>query len=223
MRYVKMWGFAALAAAALMAFVGASSASATVLCQTPGTGSTTGTECPAGWAYFGGTEIHAVSQGSVVLTTGQEYNEFSCKHSTMTAFSQNEGSATETVGGSIEYKNLTWEECAPPIGSFCTILTTRGGSLEIHWIEGSLNGTLISNGAEITSNCNSIFGKIHCIFVTNHEKIGTLTGGNPATIDIEGFPSQQMATSSLCPAGPTLDAKYEITSPTSLYVAEGTG
>jgi len=39
MKHVKLLGLAAVVAAALMAFVGASSASATVLCSEPGTSS----------------------------------------------------------------------------------------------------------------------------------------------------------------------------------------
>jgi len=103
MKYVKRLVLAVMAAA-LMGFMGAGSASATVLCKTPGFGSPTGTTCPIAWAYFGGTEIHAVSEGTVVLTTGKEITESSCKRSTMTAFSENEGSSTETTRGSINYK-----------------------------------------------------------------------------------------------------------------------
>jgi len=103
------------------------------------------------------------------------------------------------------------------------MLTLEGGGLEIHWIEGTHNGLLTSSHANITENCNTSFGKMHCIFVTNNEKIGTVTGGNPASIDIESFPVTQASTSGLCPSAPTFDAKYEITTPESLYVAEGTG
>jgi hypothetical protein len=57
MKYLKMLGLAAIAAAALMAFVGAGTASAAggVLCKVEGTSS--GTTCPSGQAYTPGTKI----------------------------------------------------------------------------------------------------------------------------------------------------------------------
>jgi hypothetical protein len=230
MKYVKMLGLAAVAAAALMAFVGASTASATVLCKTPGTGTPTGTTCPANQAYPAGTEIHAVSEGNLVLTTGSEFTEITCKKGTVKGKTSNEGSATETVSGAAE--TITWEECSTPNGA-CTVTTLKPGTLEVHWIEGvdknekgevtavtgSHNGTLTSNGAEITSSCASIFGNIHCIYKAAEEDLGTVTGGNPATADFESTPVNIIATSGLCPSGPKWDAKYEITSPNPLYVA----
>jgi hypothetical protein len=218
MKYVKMLGLAAVAAAALMAFVGASTASATVLCKTNVVGTPTGTTCPANQAYPAGTEIHMVSEGNVVLTTGSEITEITCRHSTMKGITRNEGSATETVKGSVEAKNVTWEECSTPNGA-CTYSTIKGGTLEIHWIEGTHNGTLAFNGLEVTSSCASIFGNIHCIYELAEEDLGTLTGGNPATVDVESAPINNVSTSSLCPTGPKLDAKYKITTPEPLYVA----
>ena len=52
MKYVKMLGLAAVAAMALMAFLGASSASATVLCKTHITSGC----AAAGWDYAGPLE-----------------------------------------------------------------------------------------------------------------------------------------------------------------------
>jgi hypothetical protein len=214
MKYVKMLGLAAVAAAALMAFVGASSASATVLCKTVPAANV----CGAGWTYGAGTEIHAVNEGNLVLTTGSEFTEITCKKGTVLGKTSNAGSATETVNGSIEAKNLTWEECSTPNGK-CTVATVKGGTLEVHSTATSGNGTLTSNGAEITSSCASIFGTIHCLYVTENEDLGTVTGGNPATMDIESTPINQLATSGLCPSAPKWDAKYEVTSPKPLYVA----
>jgi len=101
-----------MAATALMAFVGASTVSATVLCKTPGTGSPTGTTCPANQAYPAGTEIHAVTEGNIVLTAGNEFTEITCKKGTIKGKTLNEGSATETVKGEVE--KWTFEECSTP-------------------------------------------------------------------------------------------------------------
>jgi hypothetical protein len=216
MKYVKMLGLATVAAAALMAFVGASSASATVLCTTNPVAVPTGTTCPANQAEPAGTEIHAVSEGNLVLTTGSEFTEITCKKGTVKGKTSNEGSATETVKGAAE--TITWEECSTPNGA-CTVTTVKPGTLEVHWIEGTHNGTLTSTGAEITSNCASIFGNIHCIYKAENEDLGTITGGNPATADFESTPVNIIATSGLCPSGPKWDAKYEITTPKPLYIA----
>jgi hypothetical protein len=222
MKYVKMLGLAAVAAAALMAFVGASTASATVLCAaepTNGNPATKGTVCPTNLAYLAGTEIHAVNEGNLVLTTGSEFTEITCKKGTVLGDTENEGSATETVKGKIT--KLTWEECSTPNGA-CTVTTVKPGTLEVHWIPDTFNGTLTANGQEITSSCASIFGTIHCIYVAAEEDLGTVTGGNPATADFESTPINIVSTSGLCPSGPKWDAKYEITSPKPLYVADHT-
>jgi hypothetical protein len=191
-----------------------------VLCKVQGTGLTTGTTCPVGEAYPSGTEIHAVldPETKSVLTTGSEFTEITCKKSTILGKTNNEGSATEAVTGSIEAKNLTWSECSTPNGA-CTVTTVKGGTLEVNWISGTHNGTLTSNGAEVTSSCASIFGNIHCIYVTEKQDLGKLTGGNPATIDIESTPITPAPTSAICPERVSWDAKYEITTPKPLYVA----
>jgi len=222
MKYVKTLGLGAIAAAALMAFVGASTASATVLCSvqpTEGSPATKGTVCPANFAYLAGTEIHATAEEHIVLTTGSEFTEITCKHGTLLGDTENEGSATETV--KIKVTKTTWEECSTPNGS-CTVTTLKPGVLEVHWIADTYNGTLTANGKEITTSCNSIFGNIHCIFKFESEDLGTITGGNPATIDKESTPINTVPTSSLCPAGPTVDGKFEITTPKPLYVASHT-
>ena len=220
MKYVKILGLAAVATAALMAFVGASPASATVLCKEPGTGSTTGTTCPPLKAYSAETEIHAVSEGSTTYTTGSEFTEITCKKSTVSGKTENEGSATETVKFKIEKFFL--EECSTPNGA-CTMTTITSGTLEIHWIEGTHNGTITVSGTEITSSCNSIFGNIHCIYAAEGKHLGRLTGGvmseGKATADIESASVNLLSTSGLCPSEPKWDTKYEITSPKPLYVA----
>jgi len=218
MKYVKMLGLAAVAAAALMAFVGASSASATVLCETPGTGSPTGTTCPEAWGVGAGDAIHAVSEGNLVLTTGSEFTQITCKKGTVTGTVVTEGSATETVkADSAKAGDLTWEECSTPNGA-CTVSTVAAGTLEIHWIEGTHNGTVTGNNTIVTSECNSIFGKIHCIYKAANEDLGTLTGGETATADFESTPINIEPTSNLCPKEPKWDAKYVVTQPDALYV-----
>jgi hypothetical protein len=221
MKYVKMLGLAAVSAAALMAFVGAGTASATVLCKTPGTGTTTGTTCPEGWAYSSAT-LHAVldpETGPAKLVTS--FKNIECKQSTVSITQTNEGSATETVKGTVEEHEfepgkftpwLTFGECN------CEVKVLSGGSVEVHWIEGSHNGTITSTGGEVTAQCNSIFGPVHCIYQTNKTDIGKLTGGAMATMDIEKSNIPRLATDALCAEKAEWSAKYTVTEPEPLYV-----
>ena len=211
MKYLKMLGLAAVAAAALMAFVGGSTASATVLCKTTPTKPQTpeGTTCPPNQAYPAGTKIHAVNEEHTVLTT--EFLNVTCTESTVEGETENEGSATETVKGPITV--LTFNGCN------CTVNVLKRGSLEVHWIEGTHNGTLKSSGAEVTVECSTIFGKVHCIYTTNATDLGTLTGGKTATMDISSAGIPRVTTSALCDPTSNWDAKYNITTPDELYVA----
>lgn len=221
MKYVKMLGLAAIAAAALMAFVGASTASATVLCKTEGTGTPTGTTCPPGQAYEGGTTIHAVldpETGPAKLVTS--FKTIECEESTVSVVTRNEGSATETVIGDVEepeeggkkVPKLTFGKCN------CEVNVLKGGSLEIHWIEGSHNGTLTSSEGEVTITCSTVFGNVHCIYKTNATDLGKLTGGPMATMDIEKSSIPRLTTNALCSEKAEWSAKYTVTSPEPLYV-----
>lgn len=220
MKHLKILGLALVAAAALMAFAGASSASATVLCKVQGTGTPTGTTCPSGEAYGAGTKIEGTNSGIVKLDT--TFKTVECKKSTISGETSTEGSATETVSG--PEGTLTFTECN------CTVNVLKAGTLEIHWIDpvvegveqGSHNGTLTSNGSEVTVSCNTLFGTVHCIYVTEKDSIGDLTGSatpTSAAIFHSTAVIKQKKTDSLCAEQSTWTATYEITSPKPLYVA----
>lgn len=208
MKYAKMLGIAVAAVAAVLAFIGAISASATVLCKTPGTGSPTGTTCPEGWAYPAGTKLHAVSEGSVVLDNS--LLNITCEGSAFESETGNEGGAMETVTG--PEGTLTFAKCN------CEFKTLKAGTSEIHWIEGTHNGTITAKGVEVTTSCKTIFGTVHCIYSVNGESIGDLTGGEPAIYHSNGAVIRTVPTSALCPNSGTFTATYKITTPTPLYV-----
>jgi len=218
MKHVRIVGLAVVAAAALMALVGASTASATVLCKTIPAGSPTGTTCPAGWALQAGDKIHATLTTGTdgTLTTNETFKpNITCKKTTIEVEITAEGSATATARGNVTA--LTIEECGEN-----EVKTLTKGSVEIHWIEGTHNGTLTGTGTEITTVTPSIFGNIHCIYTTNATDLGTLTGGTTASMRAESVPIPKLATSSLCPTAPTWDATYTITTPDTLTVAAHT-
>jgi len=221
MKRIKMLGLASVAVAVLTAFVGASTASATVLCKTSAT-----TSCPAGWAMAKGEKLHVVLEtgGSSVLT--EEAPEHTvkaivCTASTVEGEVTSAGSATETVKANVTA--LTFTGCTSPKlgGTACTFTTLKGGTLEAHANSGG-NGTLTSSGTEMTTSCNSIFGSIHCIFTTNNTNIGTVNGtpttGKTATLKVFEALLTQVATSPLCPEKAGWDGEYEITTPDTLSI-----
>jgi hypothetical protein len=189
MKYVKMLGLAAVAAMALMAFVGAGTASATTL---------TG----VGGAVLGtGSTIHANSEGTATLTTS--FKNIECKKSTVSGKTTNETGTT--VNGNVEA--LTFEECN------CTVAVLKKGSLSI----GS-GGALTSSGAEVTASCSTIFGTVHCIYATSNTSLGTLTGGTTAVMNISSARIPRLTTNSLCDTEANWDATYKVDNPDTLNV-----
>ncbi len=174
MKYVKMLGLAAVAAMALMAFVGASSASATVLCHT------TTTPCTEKWKT--GTEPRfVVRPGTAGIwkdTSGAIAAK--CPEGELRGTITNPGSATETVKASIPASGLTW----PGVEGCIKTVTLEGGTIEVHAISGTDNGTVTVSGFKITI---SILGS-SCIYGFGAENavLGTLTGNGSgsAILDI---------------------------------------
>lgn len=192
MKHLKMLGLAAVAAAALTAFVGAGTASATTLTGLKG-------------AVLGtGSSIHGVSEGIVKWTT--EFKNIECR-STLGMTTSNETGAS--VSGRVE--TLTLEECN------CEAKVLKGGTLSIAWTSGS-NGTVSSSGLEFTATCSTIFGNVHCIYVSNGSDLGTLTGGTTARLDITSGSIPRLPTSPLCGEIAYWDAIYKIDSPDTLNV-----
>ena len=131
MKYVKMLGLLAVAAAALMAFAG--TASATTLTS-------------SGSTYT--SSIVAESEGKTSLDG--TFTTVTCEESVVKGSVENHGSGV-TAGGNIS--SLTFSKCNFPVS------VKKAGSLEVHATSGG-NGTLTSSGAEITietSIANCIF------------------------------------------------------------------
>jgi hypothetical protein len=200
MKYMKMLGLAAVAAAALMAFVGAGTASATVLCKT----STLTTGCAAaGQDYGANTTVEATLNGSAILEAGG-FIEDTCTGSTIKGKTTNTGSSTETVSGNAS--SLTWSNCTFPTK------TIKLGTLEIHYTSGD-NGTLTASGFEVT--IEQFFGS--CVYKSGTaNNLGTLKGGSPATIAI----STTVTGSGFgCPSTATWNANYTVTNPNPLFIS----
>jgi hypothetical protein len=198
MKYVKMFGLAAIAAAALMAFVGAGTASATVLCNN----NLSTSSCSSKVATK--TTITAKSVGKSVLATKEGTVLDECENSTLEGEVEKAGGSAETVSGPLT--KLNWGNCTR------TTNTTELGRLEIHWISGTDNGTLTVVGTKVTVD-TGFFGS--CVFTASD--IGTLVGGNPAKISLKEQKVSRVT--GLCPSEVLWTAEFEVTKPNPLYVA----
>jgi uncharacterized protein YaiE (UPF0345 family) len=196
MKYVKILGLLAVAAAALMAFAG--SASATTITSPTGTVAT-----PA---------IKAESVGHAILHN--PIAKIEC-HSTVEGKVESHGQKNakgETLAATGKISKLEFINCT----NSWHVTTNVAGSLEVLSSgKGDYNGTVYSEGATVTS---TRFG-IECRYSTGATlKIGTLTGGAPATMHIEASIPFHSG-SSFCGSGATAwTGSYKVTSPTSLYV-----
>jgi hypothetical protein len=211
MKYVKMLALAAVAAGALMAFLGAGTASATVIC------STTADPCPAGqaWPNTSPIDFSIPSGSSAILkdTSGNELDK--CSGSTVNGEITNTGSATETVTGTI--KELTWTNCLFP-----TKTVSTDNKLKVHKIAGTSNGTVTSDTQiEVTIN-TILFGS--CIYgVPSTTDVGTITegSGTGATFHANAIASR-FGSNFACPSTSRWTGTYVLTSPseTTLSVSE---
>lgn len=211
MKNLKTIGLLAVASTALLAAVGAGTASGTVLCSTvPSEGKppTEGTTCPENLAHPAGTKVDAVLQGSMTITTAIE--DIECKKGGFEGKLTSEGSATTTV--TVEKEELAFAECS------CKVTVFKPGSMEIHWIVDTDDGTVTSTGTEVTTECFTVLGALHCTYNTHGTHAGTLTGGSEAILDFTAEGSRSSG-GFLCDQKPVFHATYRITAPKPIYVA----
>lgn len=204
MKYLKMLGLAVVAAMALMAFLGAGSASATVLCKTPLTSGC----AESGWAYPVGTEVDLSLTGSTVTEATGGTVVDTCQEGTLGGETTNIGGSSETVDWNVS--SMWSNSCTRP--TFPLV----NGSLEVHWISGTDNGTLVGRNTEVTKS--TIFGTCTYGTAPTGTHFGTIVGGNPATVSVSSvFPLLKGAAA--CPQDVRWTGSYTITSPQPLYIA----
>ncbi len=202
MKYVKLLGLAAVAAAALMVLLGAGSASAAVLCST-NTSPCTGTTYPAG------TKVKLEATGTMKFETLGGIVTGECSESSVSGTTSNAGGATESVKVAIPATGWTWQNCTR------TITTTAGGTLEFGTNPGGPagNGKLLVNGFDFVMN--SIFGTCVYGWGATTANLGPVVGGSPATIEINTILPRM---SGPCPAESRWRAAYKVVEPSPLYV-----
>jgi hypothetical protein len=191
MKYLKMLGLTAVAAMALMAVIGAGTASATTL-EVGGVAKNESVTITSTLAS-GSTAILKDSAGTTTDTCTT--SEVSGK---TTKFTNNPEGPVES---------LTFGNCTH------TTTVLKNGNLSVNWISGTTNGTVSSSGAEVTV-VSTAFGASAVCKTGAGTEIGTLTGVSTgkATMDISGKISCGILGTS------TWTGTYTVTSPEGLGV-----
>jgi hypothetical protein len=196
MKYLKMLGLAAVAAMAVMAFVGAGSASADEIC----TDTVVGGDCAKPI-----TSVHGVlvAGTSAKLTTTEGTTLDTCTTSTIQIEPIKQGTGNKTIEGTV--KTLSWGTEATP----CSFHTTTINLGKIHASEGTEADStkLTAVGTEVTVN-TGLFGS--CVFTAG--EIGTVAAGTN-TLTINTVATRKTG---LCPSSARWVASYTLTNHTAV-------
>jgi hypothetical protein len=182
MKYVKMLGLLAVAAAAMMAFAGVASA----------------TTVKSGGANYTST-ITAESSNSKLHGS---FITVSCTGSHVEGKVESHGAGVTAEGkiGKLSFSGCNY-----------TVTVKKTGSLIAH-TGTTPNGTLTSTGAEIAIHTS--VGE--CVFTTSSTPIGTLTGGNNATLDIDSSAIPRTGGSFFCGSSGEWTGNYTVSVPSNL-------
>jgi hypothetical protein len=146
-----------------------------------------------------------LGKGAVIESTGTNavlkagFATVECGHSEVDGKVTNAGGAGVSVSGDVS--NLKFSSCN------MTVTTLKPGSLTIHHTSGK-NGTLTSSGAEVKVDNHST----SCVYGTNNTDIGTVTGGEPATLNASASLAK-ISGGFLCASTATWTASYQVTVP----------
>lgn len=192
MKHVKTLTLLAVGVSALLAFTATATADVAT--------------SPTGTAYT--STFKAESEGHVV------YDNPIAKIECASSF---EGSITADGAGKPVSGSITKLTFGNPVGS-CTndwhYTVVSGGSLSIQGVTGTYNGDVYWTGTTLEA---TRFG-VTCRYATSNTTVGTLTGGQTATIHLVAFIPFHSG-SFLCGSGATTwTGSYKVTGPDSLYI-----
>jgi hypothetical protein len=205
MKYLRTGGLVVLAAAVAMALVGAGTASATVLCKVKETPCAAANEYPKGTVADGSLPAGVsakmlTTDGTVVMT---------CTAATIKGTLEVAGGPTETPHSSSSGATLNWSGCTQ------TMDTIKNGTIEIHHIAGTYNGTVIIKGVETTVN---ILGA-SCVYTYGSGvDVGVLTSGTQPKMDINGVLTKTATSPFICPTTVKGQTEGVLTEPHELPV-----
>jgi hypothetical protein len=205
-KHLKMLGLAVVAAAALTAFIGAGTASATELC------STATTPC-SGTKYLSGTKIEATSTKAVLKTN---ILTVTCTHSVIAGETTSNGGATAVTG---KTTTLDFTGCTDNNGKACTVSSTSLGNASVSGGTASTTGKFNYNVTSKTGahvNCSGL----SCNFnLTSATLPGQNTVGGTPTVKAEEVElERESGFEFLCPTTSTWTATYTIIKPDPLFV-----
>ena len=195
MKHLKILGLAAVAAAALMAFAGAGTATADELCSEAPTGSM----CP-GTSHI--TTITASQVGTRALTTTGGAALVECTGGDIHITISSDGTGTSDVGGTVNSLGFT--------GCNHTVTTIQPGTATAsHGANGGT--TLSSSGGEVTT---AILG-VSCTYGTGASTdLGEVNTNGEISFSVG---VTKTAGSGLCPATATWDGVWQVTSVTHVH------
>jgi hypothetical protein len=207
MNYLKLLGLTTIAAATVMAFVGAGAASADELC----TEVAVNNMCPAGKVI---TEVDASLVGSAKLesTTGTTLDTCTAGTVKITELTEASGNktGTESITGSVTAVDLTWGQT----GTACAFPTRTVIGGVVHATEAAGNGTtLTATGIEVTIN-TVLFGT--CTYgVGTGLDLGAIANGK--TDLVINRVVNKTSGGAACPETAVWTATYRMTNHTAAY------
>jgi len=167
-----------------------------------GSASATTITSPTGTVYTG--TVHFAGEGE--LTLANPVANISC-NSTIEGQVESHGSG---ITANLKIVTRLYTGCT---NSWHTT-TVLPGTYIIHWKE-KHEGTVTSTGVKVDATRLGVT----CVYETNNTSLGTLIGGNPATLKVEAsIPLNLAESSALCGSG---NAKWEgsYVTTSALYVA----
>lgn len=214
MRKLRIVLLAATAVAALMAIVGAGSASATVtsLCKAPTTPNGLPI-CEGNHLYPAGTTIHAHLEAGTKLVIPGPNGVVECKGSTIDAITEQQ--TAKPLGAILNM--LSFGECEDA-GEPVDVETVVKGTLDIELIDLPVwthNGTLTLTNTEIRILWT--FSGDECFY--DPGDVGVLTGGPMATIDWSGPLTYTKGSLGCLPGNASWNGAYTVTTPEPLWVS----
>jgi hypothetical protein len=204
MRYLKMLALVAMATAGLMAFVGASSASAGVLCKTE--------TDPCNNRVKKNETVSSQTQTGKAAFINTGLKNIECEKSTLAGEVTKEGGKGEVP--EVAVQTLSFTNCK------CEVMVLKKGTYYMSHIAGTFDGRPFGTGQEIATQCVILGVQVKCVYSTNNTLLGELQKGNPAVIELNAKLQLVPASSEPgCEETATWTGFYEVTTPKPLYVA----
>lgn len=214
MRLIKMLGLAAMAVAAVLAFVGATSASADTACKVSVADSA---ECPSASRYALPLPVKAKSIGKATLLSGEL--ETKCTSEVVGEAKTNEGAHVGLLG---LITAVTWTACEGQCKS--------AKSENLPWSVLAVALTLTWHVKKEPEGLNpaallecTLFGfPVNCLYETESALFSFTPSANStsaAQLVAKEVPLKRGGDSGLCPETGKWDGTYEITTPKPLWLA----